>query len=185
MLHVTFMFKVFVFLAFVGYIFQVHSVTANTSPRRQQPASPLEAAAAEARVKKIGKAFDQAKSNRSPSPRRQHVAEGERDKYVDHRNQAHKFEGVVKLADLSLSRELPKKAKPEEIIEHHNQKLRAAQVKVEGKFLQDHHTKAANDLLPNHLRDENQMALILQQQQAAHEHVQNFLRQERLRQSSG
>lgn len=185
MLHVTFMFKAFVFLAFVGYIFQVHSVTANTSPRRQQPASPRQAAAAEARVKKIEKAFNQAKLDRSPTSRRQHVAEENRPKYDDHRNQAHKFEGVVKLADLSLSRKLPKKAKPEEILEHNNQKYCAAQVKVEGNFLQDHHTRAANDLLPNHLRDENHMAHILQQQQAAHEHVQNYLRQERLRQSSG
>ncbi|PWN33176.1 uncharacterized protein FA14DRAFT_179830 [Meira miltonrushii] len=167
MLQVTFFSVAFIFLAWMNTFFEVHGEVRRvvvghnifgddptpTSPRRARELEEQDRA--DSRRKKIEKALNYSKYGRSYTPRREHLSGETKRRYDVHRHTEFRSAASVELANLALTQKLKENAKPEEIRAHQLLKHQAAQVHVTGRALQDYHNKAANNLLPEHLRDEH------------------------------
>lgn len=164
MFQACFLLIAFIFSVTMNLSFQVHGVGHNIfadnpisrpqfSPRRAQQLQEQDRA--DARRGDIEKALKHSKTGRYYTPRRERVSDQDRRRYDVHRNSEFKSAAAVDLAHLALSQKLKENATPEEKHEHQMLKYHAGQSILTGRVLQDYHNKAANRLLPEHLRDEH------------------------------
>lgn len=97
--------------------------------------------------------LEESKTPRPRSPRRKHVAEKDRAKYDLHREGEHKFEKTGEIANYILNEKPIKNYKKKKNIQKQKfERNQAEYVREVAAIGKERHAKAANALLPLHLR---------------------------------